>query len=343
MAKRVSSAAIGGFVLASLALAIVAGLVLGSGKLLKRPHDYICMFQGSVNGLKVGAAVKIRGVQIGTVKQISLRLHTDQGQLREMSVSQQPISVIIEIDEREFRARGGRASALSQEELDRLIQQGFRAQLNMESLLTGLLYIDLNFHPHAQLNLYVQPGSGPYPEVPTIPTQMEQIREGATRALAKIDKVDFEKLVNAITDAGTAVKELAGDPELHQAIASINGIVGDPDLRKAVHQLDNTLVSVNQAVIAVKNTVDKTGTRIDPLIASFEKSSGDLQTALGQARSTLASAQLLLSPGSPMAHRLDTTLEELSDASRSIHDLADYLQRNPSALIRGKYVSDGNR
>ncbi|HEY2105007.1 MAG TPA: hypothetical protein VGH29_04445, partial [Candidatus Binataceae bacterium] len=69
----------------------------------------------------------------------------------------------------------------------------------------------------------------------------------------------------------------------------------------------------------------------------------DLQAALVQARSTLASAQLILSPGSPMTHKLDATLGELTDASRSIHDLADYLQRNPSALIRGKYVPDGNR
>ena len=41
-----------------------------------------------------------------------------------------------------------------------------------------------------------------------------------------------------------------------------------------------------------------------------------------------------------MTHKLDATLEELTDASRSIHDLADYLQRNPSALIRGRYVPD---
>ncbi|HKD66724.1 MAG TPA: MlaD family protein [Candidatus Binataceae bacterium] len=343
MAKRVSSAAIGGFVLASLGLAIVAALILGSGKLLQRPHDFICMFNGSLNGLKIGAAVKIRGVQVGTVKQISLRLHPGDGELRQISLARRPMPVILELDEREFKSRGGAATQFGQDELDKFIKAGLRAQLQMESLLTGLLYIDLDFHPHSPANLYVEPGSGPYPEIPTIPTQLEQIQQDAAKALAKIEKVDFEKLINAITGAGTAVKDLAGDPELHQAIASINGLVGDPDLRRAVNQLDNTLVSVNKAVIAVKNTVDRAGTRIDPLIASFEKSSGDLQTALGQARSTLASAQLLLSPGSPMAHRLDTTLEELSDASRSIHDLADYLQRNPSALIRGKYVSDGNR
>jgi len=137
MAKRVSSAAIGGFVLASLALAIVAALVLGSGKLLRRPHYFICMFNGSLNGLKVGAAIKIRGVQIGTVKQISLNLHPGEGELRQISVSRRPMPVLIELDEREFRARGGKSMALGQEEIDKLVKAGLRAQLQMEKPADG--------------------------------------------------------------------------------------------------------------------------------------------------------------------------------------------------------------
>jgi paraquat-inducible protein B len=343
MAKRVSSAAIGGFVLASFALAIVAGVVLGSGKLLQRPHYYLCLFQGNLNGLKVGAAVKIRGVQIGTVKQITLTLHEEQGELRQVNVARQPMAVVLEVDEREFEAIGGRTNAFTQERLDVLIRAGLRAQLATESILTGILYIDVGFHPDTPLRLYLVPGSGPYPEVPTIPTQLEQVREDLTKALAKVGEIDFKKLSDSISGAGQSVKLLAADPDLHQAIASLNRIVGDPALKKAVDQLDDTLLNLNQAVTSAKNTIDRTGKRLDPVIASFEKSSSELQLALTQARSTLASAQLLLSPGSPMTHKLDATLEELSDASRSIHDLADYLQRNPSALIRGKYVSDGNR
>jgi paraquat-inducible protein B len=161
--------------------------------------------------------------------------------------------------------------------------------------------------------------------------------------LAKIGEIDFKQLGDAITQAGLSVKALAGDPELRHALGSINQLVSSPDLRKAIAQLDDTLGNVNKAVVSVKATIDRTGNKLDPLIASFQKSSGDLQAALQQAKSTLASAQLLLSPGSPMTHKLDVTLAELTDASRSIHDLADYLQRNPSALIRGKYVSDGSR
>ena len=113
MAKRVSSAAIGGFVVASLALAAVVAVVLGSGQLFRQPHYYICMFQGNLNGLKVGAAVKVRGVQIGTVKQISLNLHSGEGELRQISTAQSPMPVILELDEREFKPRGEQLSRLT--------------------------------------------------------------------------------------------------------------------------------------------------------------------------------------------------------------------------------------
>jgi len=337
MAKRVSSTAIGAFVLASLGLGAIVAVVLGSGALFAHPRYFICMFQGNLNGLKIGAAVKVKGVQIGTVEKIGLRLTPGEGELRQVGYAQLPLPVIFQLDEREFKSKGATGAALQPEEFQTLIQQGLRAQLNMESLLTGLLYIDLGFHPEQPAKFFIQPGSGPYPEIPTIPTDMEQIREDATKALAKIEKIDFNKLVDAITDAGISVKQLAGDPELHKAIDSINQIVGDPALRQAINEAKVTLGNVNKAVVAAKNAIDRTGPKIDPLIASLQKSSSDLQTALVQARSTMASAQLVITPGSPIVHKLDSTLDNLADASRSIHDLADYLQRNPSALIRGKY------
>ncbi len=71
------------------------------------------------------------------------------------------------------------------------------------------------------------------------------------------------------------------------------------------------------------------------MIRSLEKSSNDLQSALAQLRASTASAELVITPGSPMISHLEATLDELAEDSRSIDELADYLQRNPGALIRG--------
>ena len=81
MSKRVSPAVIGAFVVASFAILVVALIVVGSGKMFTRPIRFICMFQGNLNGLKVGAPVKVRGVQIGTVAMIELRLLPSQGRM----------------------------------------------------------------------------------------------------------------------------------------------------------------------------------------------------------------------------------------------------------------------
>src|SRR5713101_2535176 len=82
MGKRVSPAVIGAFVVASFAILIVALIVVGSGRMFIKPVRFVCMFQGNLNGLKVGAPVKVRGVQIGTVSSIELRLLPSQGQMR---------------------------------------------------------------------------------------------------------------------------------------------------------------------------------------------------------------------------------------------------------------------
>ena len=162
------------------------------------------------------------------MEKIGLRLTPDEGILKQVAYAQPPLPVVFDLDESEFKRKGATGAVLQPEEFESVIDQGLRAQLNMESLLTGLLYIDLGFHPDTRAQLFIQPGSGHYPEIPTIPTDMEQIRENATKALAKIGNIDFNKLVDEITDAGISVRQLASAPELHQAIASIARIVGDP-------------------------------------------------------------------------------------------------------------------
>ncbi len=326
MAKRVSSTAIGAFVLGSLALMVTVVMILGSGRLFRKPHKFICFFTGSLNGLKVGAPVKFRGVQIGRVEAIKLRLPALYGELRP-DISGVEIPVIIELDETELKSAGGTGEALKPEEYQHMIQRGLRAQLNVESLLTGLLYIDLDLHPDAPVNLMLVSGTARYPEIPTIPTSFEQVQEGAMKAIAKLNEMDFPALVKSMTEATTSINNLAGDPSLKQAISS----------------LKDTAANLNKAVISIHATIENANQKIDPLVASLRKTSTEAQITLGQAQSTLGDLRTDLAPGSPLNYQLITALEDLSDASRSIRDLADYLQRNPSAVVRGKYASDGGR
>jgi phospholipid/cholesterol/gamma-HCH transport system substrate-binding protein len=324
MAKRVNSTMIGMFVVGSLALAIAALIVLGSGHLFRRPHRFVCFFGGSLNGLKVGAPVKFRGVQIGTVEQIMLRLPLSYGTVKPQPRPELP--VIVDIDESQLKRWGGTGEALKPRELDLLIKRGMRAQLNMESLLTGVLFIELDFHPGTPVHMVLEPGAQ-IREIPTVPTDLAQVQEKLTKALSYLEQVDFVAVAKSITDAANAMKDLAGSPELKATLTAF---------RQDAITLNATLVSIRRLS---ENFNAKTG----PLLVSLQKTSKQAQAAMEQMSSTMTVLKTTVAPDSPLAYRLNTALENLSSASNSIRQLADYLQRNPSALVRGKYTSDHAR
>jgi len=320
MTKRISPTAIGVFVVASFAILLAAIVVVGSGSLFRKPLKFICMFQGNLNGLKVGAPVKIRGVQIGTVAAIKLRLSPSEGQLRQ-DVMDLRLPVIVALDRSQLTAQGGTGEALEKAGFEDMLKRGMRAQLKTESLLTGLLYIDLDLHPNAPLNLAIEPGSGPYREIPTIPTDLEAVQEQATKALAKLEQIDFQALVISITTAAN----------------SINSIATSASLKATLESLKDTTANLNTTIISVRAAVNNLNTKIDPLVASLHQNSDEVNSTLKQTRAALVDLQSAIDPESPLAIHLNAALDQLTDTTRSIGEFADYLQRNPGALVRGKY------
>jgi len=138
MSKTASKTAIGAFVLCAIALVIVAVIVFGSGKYFKKALLYQIYFEGSVQGLVEGAPVLFRGVQIGTVTNISLQLIPATVDFR--------IPVIIEIYP-ERAKRLGPPPKVPGELFAPMIKKGLRAQLITQSMITGQLAVALDFFP----------------------------------------------------------------------------------------------------------------------------------------------------------------------------------------------------
>jgi paraquat-inducible protein B len=309
MANKANPARLGAFILGAIALVVLAVVVMGSGQLFQKKHEYILYFQGSVNGLRVGAPVKFKGVQIGSVTRILLNINLGQESTAESAAIKIP--VIIELEQSLLMRRG-----VSQVNLDdpgimrAFIDSGLRAQLAMESFVTGVLYIDLDLHPETPVTLVLPPGTvAPYQEIPTVPTPLEQVQSAANRVLAQLDQVDFQKLSVKIQATLESVSELATSPEL----------------KSAVKGLSQTEASLNQAV--------------GPLSASLRSTTKNANVALAQARATLATVQDSLGAASPLVYQTGKAMQDLDDAARSVRQLAQYLQRNPSAPVRGRYFS----
>ena len=325
MNKRVSPAVIGAFVVASFAILVVALIVVGSGRMFTRPVRFICMFQGNLNGLKIGAPVKVRGVQIGTVAAIELRLLPSQGQIRR-GIKGLRLPVIIDVDRSQVLARGASGEALETAGFDDWIKRGMRAQLATESLLTGLLYIDLDLHPNTPIKFVLEP-DGPYREIPTVQTDLAQLQERLTQVLDKFDKIDFQALFVSITDAANSIKTLTGSPELKATLESLKG----------------TVANLNQAITSARALLNNANAKVGPLIADIRESSDEANKTMTETRAALLSLQQTLDPNAPLAVHLNQTLDSLNETSQSLGEFTDYLQRNPSALIRGRYVPDKDK
>lgn len=124
MSKRPSAAMIGAFVLGAIGLAVLSVVLFGSGRLFRETVPFVLSFSGSVNGLNVGAPVKFKGVEIGSVTDVRLTL----GEGTAAPVTRIP--VLIEIDQDKVESQGSRADLWDPAVVKALIDAGLRGQLN---------------------------------------------------------------------------------------------------------------------------------------------------------------------------------------------------------------------
>lgn len=320
MKKSVSPLAVGGFVVGATVLAIAAVMILWGGRLFTHRHDYVLYFNGDVNGLRAGAAVKFKGVQVGYVNRIFLSLDT-------VTAGEQPrllIPVIVELDSSKVVNQGSGSLNLNDPAVVKtLVQQGLRAQLATESLLTGILYVSLDMHPNTKARLVAPPDS-PYPEIPTLPTPFEQAQELAMRALTKLAQIDLGALITGLTNTVTKTGELAASPRL----------------KAAVDALPVTLNKLGAAAESIQRLAASANREVAVTTASLRQTTSSATLALRQTQETLKAVRDTIGPESPLNYQLGQTLIDLSEAARSMHSLADYLERNPSALIRGRRPED---
>ncbi len=340
MAKQASKTLIGGFVVGAVALIVAGVLVFGSGKLFQERNKYVLFFPGSLKGLSVGAPVLFQGVQVGSVTDISL-----ESDLESMTLQ---IPVTIEIHPRKFKVVRGKRRTDPYENLPLLIERGLRAQLQLQSFVTGQLMIGLDFYPDTPVKLVGIDTE--YPEVPTIPAPLEQLSE-------TLRKLNLEKVVDRLTSAVEGLDKFLNSPQLTGSVSSLKLTLDDA--RKLIGNIDNQIeplaASLDKTVKdygKVAQEVDKTLTayralaenvdhQVNPLISSLHATLKAARLALEQSEKTLARAEYTLSEDSTTIYELNNSLREISAMARSIRQLADYLERHPESLLSGKGTEGG--
>jgi len=352
MSKKANKTAIGGFVLGALALIVVGVLVFGSGKFLTERQTYVMYFEGSVKGLNEGAPLVFRGVKIGSVTRVQLVANTDDLSFR--------IPVFVEIEQKYFTLTGDETLDLSpKEQLVLLVARGLRAQLISQNLVTGQLIVELDFHPDKPAKLVA--GDSEYLEIPTIRSSMDDLVD-------QIQKAPIEDILNKVLSAVDGVEKAVNSREvkesinaLEQTLKNLNKLIQNIDSRiepllssveetlmdygKLARNVDRQVKPILSGMVDTERRADKLIKEVDVQVtrlgSSLDETAKSATAALVEAKKTLNTIEGLTGEDSKMIYQMTTTLKELSAAARSIRVWADYLERHPEALLRGKGGSQG--
>jgi ABC-type transporter Mla subunit MlaD len=300
-------------VLGALLLAVTAVVVIGSGRYFRRTSPFVLYFPGSVNGLRVGAAVKFRGVEIGSVEDIRLTLQRDQSDR---------IAVVIGIDPEKVTSLGGSETILnSPAAYQNAIDGGLRGQVQSESFVTGLLFVALEYFPGSTPH-FVQPrGSHEfrYREIPTEPSSTEKARVAVSQVLAQLSETDLKGLVDSA----------------REAISGLHQLVSSPDVKIAVRSLSDVAGQLGQAAGSVSHLAVGLDSNVSSLTADLRQTSSKAGAVVDQAGKLLQHTDSAFTD-SPVLYELTRTLQEVSAAARSVRLLTGYLERNPNAVVFGR-------
>lgn len=322
MSKPVSKTLIGVFVVGALALAVAAVMVFGSGKFLTKTSRTVMYFEGSVKGLNIGAPVMFRGVKVGSVTNVELIFDPDKLSFL--------IPVYVDLDTSKVQTTGKTGDKYNY--LEPLVEKGLRAQLESQSFVTGQLMINLDFFPGTPVKVVGLDKR--YPEIPTIPSTLEQLSKD-------IQNLPWKELFESAHAAVKGIDTLVNSPAMGSTVKNMDKTLREATviLQSIGQEMDGILASVKEGtefVRAAAEKVDKSFEGDRGIPSQVQKTLEAAQKSLVKAEQTLNTVQEIASENSVLAVEAGQTLGEVTKSARSLRVLADYLERHPEALIRGK-------
>lgn len=355
MGRRANPTVIGAFIIGAVALIVIGLLVLGRGHFFSETRTFVLYFDGSVKGLGIGAPVDFQGVRVGSVTDIRVQYLSKTNEFRT------PVYIQIEAN-RIGEAHIRQSREERKQYLESLIQRGLRARLEVQSLVTGQLIVQLGFYPDTPIRLV---GDDPdVPEMPTIPTALQQVQAAAQDILEKIKELPLDQLFANVMQTIEGANRLVNAPEVLAAVRAmsetmidvqhlvrqVDGQVGRvlddvggasaagravlTDLQQLVRRIDGQIVPLADGA---KHTLDAARALLKDSQQFVRNADGKVTRMTDSFTDTAKTAQATIITGQRRVDdNLVPALQEVTAAVRSIRALADFLERNPNALLTGR-------
>jgi paraquat-inducible protein B len=264
-------------------------------------YDFV--FTAPAGDLDEEAAVTLLGFQIGEVETTHLAFDARTGK------PFTAVTAVIYPQQLDIKAPAGAGGwrEATDAKIRQLLEHGFRARLQQTPALVGsesIALVEVKGAPRAELA-----EDSANPRIPSAPgsSSIEDITAKADEIMAKVNRVPIEQI----------------GENLRQVTDRLNALVSSPKMTESLNHLSATLAEVDQMLSQVQP-------QLGPLIAKLSDAAGQISAA------ALAAHQLLGNEDDSASGNLSQTIHQLDEAARSVRTLADFLDRHPEALIRGK-------
>lgn len=312
---------VGSFVLGALVLIVAALLSFRSSHLFSKPGRFVAYFNESVQGLDVGGAVKLRGVRAGRV--VAIRVHYDS------KARQSQVAVVGELEQNVISDRAGQMIRITDRAtLQRLIEEGLRAKIDLVGI-TGLQFVELDFLDPQQFPAPRPENEAEYPVVPTVPSGMSELIANLSKIVNNLKQIDFAELSHELKSLLATANQEVGDLDLKKMVAKVTAAAESIEALAGSAEAKAAFANLNKTATDVQGLVAKLDTQVEPVRA-------ELVRTLHSFHDAAESVRKLLGPQSGLGEEALRTLQQVTETAESLQQLADFLERNPNALITGK-------
>jgi paraquat-inducible protein B len=330
--KKPSATLIGAFVVGALLLLAAAIIIFSKQRFFNAAELKVAYFEGSVNGLGVGAPVKLKGVTMGSVTRIVLQFDPELLAFRSAVFFELPTQQLLQMMITR-PAKNLDANVL----LKRLIhERGLRAQLMPQSLVTGQLFLGLDFFPDTPIKMYGV--SDDARELPSIASSTEQILNNITSGLSDLNELPLSELAAEALLTLKKIEQTINPQQVADALTALQKTLTDID-----HLVQNIDQQLTPMATEFNSTMRESRVVMSKLDQQFESLGQSTDLTLIEVQQTLKLAQAALASfdaQTGVQTTLPATLKELSAAARSVRFLADELREQPQSLIFGKDLDE---
>lgn len=328
MSTKANPAAIGLFVIGAFAITVGTIVFLGSGKLFAPKDKFILYFEDSVHGLDEGALVKFKGVQVGRVEQILIHFNQPKRSVH--------IPVVIEVDRKKIlESLGDGSGHWDQELFEQQLRHGLRGRLELQSIITGVLIVALDYFEDVDAPRFVQE-KPIYREIPTRASAFSDLGRDISQTLESLSHIDFQKLFGEAQSLLENANRRLNEMRIGELSDAFRGMAQSIEARVSSDLVTDVLDQGRKFLASGDQTFNNLDKQIEPLSESIQSTAQRLKQSLEQLDSTLGLYSSLVAPENARNIPAPDMLNEITATAQALREFLAYLERHPNALLTGR-------